>query len=57
MINENGPLMVTKFISIPKDYGTLNCNAFVAGIIEGILDAAEFVKLLDIFINILSLVE
>jgi len=42
MINENQPLSVTKFISTPKDYSGLNCSYFVAGIVEGILDAAEF---------------
>eukprot|EP01114_Cavostelium_apophysatum_P009126 TRINITY_DN2219_c0_g1_i2.p1 TRINITY_DN2219_c0_g1~~TRINITY_DN2219_c0_g1_i2.p1 ORF type:complete len:109 (+),score=16.19 TRINITY_DN2219_c0_g1_i2:362-688(+) len=42
MINENAPLSVTKFISIPKDYAGLNCANLVAGIVEGILDAAEF---------------
>jgi len=42
MISENQPLSVTKFISIPKDYGGLNCASFVAGIVEGILDATEF---------------
>jgi hypothetical protein len=43
MISENA-LVVTKFISTPKDYAGLNCAAFVAGIVEGILDAAEFVS-------------
>lgn len=41
MITDNVPL-IAKFISIPKEYGDLNCSAFVAGIIEGALDSAGF---------------
>ncbi|CAK7902644.1 trafficking protein particle complex subunit 31 [[Candida] anglica] len=41
MIIDNIPL-VSKFISVPKDYGNLNVSAFVAGIIEGALDSAYF---------------
>lgn len=41
MITDNLPLM-SKFISIPKDYSNLNCSAFTAGIIEGSLDSAFF---------------
>ncbi|GEQ67499.1 hypothetical protein JCM33374_g1164 [Metschnikowia sp. JCM 33374] len=41
MIIDNMPL-VSKFISIPKEYGDLNCSAFVAGIIEGALDSSGF---------------
>ncbi|KAI5957332.1 TRS31 [Candida jiufengensis] len=41
MIIDNVPLL-NRFISIPKDYGDLNCSAFVAGIIEGALDSAGF---------------
>ncbi|KAK6453687.1 transport protein particle complex subunit [Scheffersomyces xylosifermentans] len=41
MIIDNVPL-ISKFISIPKDYGNLNCAAFMAGIIEGALDSASF---------------
>lgn len=41
MIIDNTPL-ISKFISIPKDYGNLNCSAFVAGIIEGALDSSGF---------------
>ncbi|SGZ52142.1 CIC11C00000001583 [Sungouiella intermedia] len=41
MIIDNMPL-VSKFISIPKEYGNLNCSAFVAGIVEGALDSAGF---------------
>lgn len=41
MIIDNVPL-ISKFISIPKEYGNLNCSAYVAGIIEGALDSAGF---------------
>lgn len=41
MIIDNVP-MVLQFISIPPEYGNLNCAAFVAGIIEGALDTAAF---------------
>ncbi|CAI0394910.1 unnamed protein product [Linum tenue] len=33
---------VRRFISIPKDMGTFNCGAFVAGIVRGVLDNAGF---------------
>ena len=36
--------LTNRFISVPKDMGDLNCAAFVAGIINGVLDAAEFVS-------------
>lgn len=35
---------VNKFISVPKDKGNLNCAAFSAGIIEGILNTSNFVS-------------
>lgn len=41
MIIDNEPV-VNRFVSIPKDYGNLNCGAFIAGIIEGALDLAGF---------------
>ncbi|CAI5756235.1 unnamed protein product [Candida verbasci] len=41
MIIDNLPIL-NKYISIPKDYGDLNCCAFVAGIIEGSLDVSGF---------------
>ncbi|KAH3687718.1 hypothetical protein WICPIJ_001302 [Wickerhamomyces pijperi] len=41
MITDKQPLM-SEFISVPKDMGQLNVNAFVAGIIEGILDVCYF---------------
>ena len=41
MINENEPI-TNKFISVPNDMGQLNCSAFVAGIIAGMLESAGF---------------
>lgn len=41
MIIDNEPV-VNKFINIPKDYGNLNCGAYIAGIIEGALDLLGF---------------
>ena len=35
-------LFVNKYISVPKDMGALNCAAFVAGIVKGVLDGAGF---------------
>ncbi|CAG2107958.1 unnamed protein product [Medioppia subpectinata] len=40
-IIESEPL-VNKFISVPKDKGSLNCAAFVAGIIEAVLNESNF---------------
>jgi hypothetical protein len=40
-IIEKEPL-VNKFISVPKDKGSLNCAAFTAGIIEAVLDGCNF---------------
>ncbi|PIO64429.1 transport protein particle component, Bet3, partial [Teladorsagia circumcincta] len=34
--------VVNTFISVPKDKGMLNCAAFVAGIIQAMLDASNF---------------
>ncbi|KAK6179159.1 trafficking protein particle complex subunit 5 [Patella vulgata] len=34
--------IVNKFISIPKDKGSLNCAAFTAGILESVLNGANF---------------
>lgn len=33
---------MNKYISVPKDYGDLNCAAFSAGIINGVLNSAGF---------------
>lgn len=43
MIAENEPI-TNKFISVPAQFGHLNCAAFVAGIIAGLLDGADFVR-------------
>merc|ERR1712029_1093148 len=40
-IIEKEPIVNT-FISVPKDKGSLNCAAFVAGIVEAVLDGANF---------------
>ena len=40
-IIEKEPLVNT-FISVPKDKGSLNCAAFVAGIVEAVLEGANF---------------
>ncbi|MCJ1247355.1 TRAPP subunit trs31 [Trapelia coarctata] len=39
MISDNEPL-VNMYISVPKEMNQLNCAAFVAGVIEGVCDAA-----------------
>mmetsp|Transcript_118530 Transcript_118530/g.221455 ORF Transcript_118530/g.221455 Transcript_118530/m.221455 type:complete len:190 (-) Transcript_118530:24-593(-) len=41
MLNDKA-LVVNRFISVPRDFGSVNCGAYVAGIVEGILRAAEF---------------
>merc|ERR1719291_952563 len=41
MLNDKA-LLVNRFISVPRDYGSVNCGAYVAGIVEGVLRAAEF---------------
>lgn len=43
MINDK-QLLLNKYISIPRDMNHVNCGAFAAGIIEGILCSAEFVS-------------
>lgn len=40
-IIEKEPL-VNKFISVPKDKGSLNCAAFIAGIVEAVLHGCNF---------------
>ncbi|CAE7284395.1 unnamed protein product [Symbiodinium sp. CCMP2456] len=35
-------LLVNRFISVPRDLGDVNCGAFVAGMVEGMLRSAEF---------------
>ncbi|KAG5462281.1 MAG: NO signaling/Golgi transport ligand-binding domain-containing protein [Olpidium bornovanus] len=41
MIIDNEPV-ISKFISVPKELSQLNCAAFVAGIIEAVLDGCQF---------------
>ncbi|KAF9206270.1 TRAPP subunit trs31 [Haplosporangium sp. Z 27] len=41
MISDNDPI-VSKFISVPKDVSQLNCGAFMAGIVEAIMDGCQF---------------
>ncbi|KAK5132007.1 hypothetical protein LTR08_000428 [Meristemomyces frigidus] len=41
MIVDNEPVVNT-YISIPKEMSQLNCAAFVAGVVEGLCDAAGF---------------
>lgn len=41
MIFDNEPL-VNQYISLPKELSSLNCAAFVAGVIEGTCDGAGF---------------
>jgi hypothetical protein len=50
IISDNQPL-VAKFISTPKDYSSMSSAAFVAGIIEGILDASDSVSFLVVSVN------
>lgn len=41
MIIDNEPL-VNQYVSVPREMSQLNCAAFVAGVIEGVCDGAEF---------------
>ncbi|AOA60565.1 Trafficking protein particle complex subunit 31 [Komagataella phaffii CBS 7435] len=41
MITDNDPL-ANRYISVPSEFQNFNCSAFVAGIIEGMLDSAYF---------------
>jgi trafficking protein particle complex subunit 5 len=43
MIHESNPITNT-FISVPPDLGQLDCGAYLAGIIAGILDSTKFVR-------------
>ena len=43
MIHESNPITNT-FVSVPSDLGQLDCAAYIAGIIAGILDSAKFVS-------------
>eukprot|EP00746_Dinoflagellata_sp_MGD_P006659 gnl/MRDRNA2_/MRDRNA2_113097_c0_seq1.p1 gnl/MRDRNA2_/MRDRNA2_113097_c0~~gnl/MRDRNA2_/MRDRNA2_113097_c0_seq1.p1 ORF type:complete len:210 (-),score=37.27 gnl/MRDRNA2_/MRDRNA2_113097_c0_seq1:13-579(-) len=41
MLNDKS-LLVNRFVCVPKDMGSVNCGAYVAGIVEGLLCSAEF---------------
>jgi hypothetical protein len=41
MIYENTPL-TNSFVSVPDDMGSFNCAAFIAGILSGVMDSANF---------------
>jgi hypothetical protein len=41
MISDNDP-MVSKYISVPKELSQLNTGAFIAGIVEAVLDGCQF---------------
>lgn len=45
MLTMNSPPL-TQHISIPKDMSQLSCEAFTAGIVEGVLDGLDVVGLL-----------
>jgi Transport protein particle (TRAPP) component len=53
MIVENNSV-VNKYISVSKDLGSLNCAAYAAGIVHGILDSAQFVCV-SVFLSLCSL--
>lgn len=46
MIHDTDPL-VNRFISIPPSLGQLNCAAYVAGVMSGMLECAQLVRFLD----------
>jgi trafficking protein particle complex subunit 5 len=41
MIHDNAP-MLTRFISVPQSMSQMNCGAFLAGIVEAVLDSSMF---------------
>lgn len=43
MITLNQPAL-TQFISVPKDMSQLSCEAFTAGVVEGVLDGLQVVR-------------
>ena len=45
MISDNDPPL-SRYISVPRELSQLNCNAFVAGIVEAALDGCQFVSTL-----------
>ncbi len=46
MLTLNQPPL-TQHISIPKDMAQLSCEAFTAGIVEGVLDGLDVVSFSD----------
>lgn len=48
MISDNDPVL-SRYISVPKELSQLNCNAFVAGIVEAVLDGCQFVSFMHLF--------
>lgn len=48
MISDNDPIL-SRYISVPKELSQLNCNAFIAGIVEACLDGYQFVSLFSFF--------
>lgn len=38
-------MLVTRSIEVPKEMSELSCGAFVAGIVEAVMDSAGFVRL------------
>ena len=43
MIYETAPV-TNQYISVPPDLGHLNCAAYIAGVVAGILHGANFVS-------------
>jgi hypothetical protein len=43
MIQDNDSVVNT-FISIPREMSSLNCGAFVAGVVEAVLERSQFVS-------------
>lgn len=55
MIIDQLPL-TNKFISVPKEMSALNCAAFIAGVVKGVLDATNFVRIRNKTKNDLNLI-
>ena len=55
MIIDHQPI-TNKFISVPKELGALNCAAFIAGVVKGVLDATDFVSFFCPFATYQSLI-
>ncbi len=47
MLTLNQPPL-TQHMSIPKDMAQLSCEAFTAGIVEGVLDGLDVVRLFSV---------